>query len=110
MALRSTQPLTEMSTMYLPGGKMRSERKADNLAAICEPIIYKMWESQRLTTLWAFTASYRGSLFSFTFALKRNGFIRYFCSMLHLSLLRRRFLLPWKHTTFRQHVALGISL
>jgi hypothetical protein len=52
MALGSTQPLTEMSTMYLPGGgKGRPARKADNLTAICEPIVLKMWEPQPLTTL-----------------------------------------------------------
>jgi hypothetical protein len=38
MALGSTQPLTEMSTMNLLGGKGRPERKAD-LTAICEPIV-----------------------------------------------------------------------
>jgi hypothetical protein len=37
MALRSTQPLTKMSTRKLPGGKKRPERRADNLAAIYEP-------------------------------------------------------------------------
>jgi hypothetical protein len=39
MALGSTQPLTEMSTRNLPGGKGRSARKADNLTVICEPIV-----------------------------------------------------------------------
>jgi hypothetical protein len=39
IALRSTQPLTEMSTKNLPGGKGRPARKADKLTAICEPII-----------------------------------------------------------------------
>jgi hypothetical protein len=39
MALRSTQPLTEMSTRNLPGGKGRPARKADNLTAPCEPIV-----------------------------------------------------------------------
>jgi hypothetical protein len=48
MALGSTQPLTEMSTRNLPGGKERQARKADNLTAICEPIVYKMWGPQRL--------------------------------------------------------------
>jgi hypothetical protein len=56
MALGSTQPLTEMSTRNLPGGKGRPAREADNLTAICEPILYKMWEPRRLTTLWAFMA------------------------------------------------------
>jgi hypothetical protein len=37
MALRSTQPLTKMSTKNLPGGKKRPARRADNMAAICEP-------------------------------------------------------------------------
>jgi hypothetical protein len=38
MALGSTQPLIEMSTMNLPGGKGRPARKAD-LTAICEPTV-----------------------------------------------------------------------
>jgi hypothetical protein len=64
MALGSTQPLTEMSTRNLPGGKGRAARGTDNLTAICEPIVYKMWEPRRLITLWASTACYRDS---FTF-------------------------------------------
>jgi hypothetical protein len=39
MALGSTQPLTEMSTRNLPGGKKRPAHEADNLTAICEPIV-----------------------------------------------------------------------
>jgi hypothetical protein len=39
MALRSTQPLTEMSTKNLPGDKGRPARKADSYTAICEPIV-----------------------------------------------------------------------
>jgi hypothetical protein len=34
MNLGSTQPLTEMSTRKIPGGKGRPARKADNLTAI----------------------------------------------------------------------------
>jgi hypothetical protein len=37
MVLGSTQPLTEMSTWNLPGGKKRPGRRADNHAAIYEP-------------------------------------------------------------------------
>jgi hypothetical protein len=44
MALGSTKPLAKMSTMNLPGGKGRPARKADNLTAICEPIVYEIWE------------------------------------------------------------------
>jgi hypothetical protein len=61
MALGSTQPLTEMSTRALPKVKGRPVRKADNFTAIFEPIFWKMWKTQRLTTLWAFTACYRDS-------------------------------------------------
>jgi hypothetical protein len=39
VALGSTQPVTEMSTSNLPGGKGRPARKADNLTVICEPIV-----------------------------------------------------------------------
>jgi hypothetical protein len=39
MALESTQPLTEMSTRNIPGGKEGPARKADNLTVICEPIV-----------------------------------------------------------------------
>jgi hypothetical protein len=39
MALESTQPPTEMSTMNLPGGKGRPAHKAEYLTAICEPIL-----------------------------------------------------------------------
>jgi hypothetical protein len=40
MTLGSTQPLTEMSTRNVPVSKERPARKADNLTAICELIVY----------------------------------------------------------------------
>jgi hypothetical protein len=54
--LGSTQPLTEVSTRNLHGVKGRPARKAHNLTAVCEPIVYKMWEPRRLTLQWASTA------------------------------------------------------
>jgi hypothetical protein len=39
MGLGSTQPLTEMSTKNLLGGKKRPGRRADNISAIYEPNI-----------------------------------------------------------------------
>jgi hypothetical protein len=39
MALGSPQLPTEMSTNNIPGGKGWLVRKADNLTAICEPIV-----------------------------------------------------------------------
>jgi hypothetical protein len=71
MALGSTQPLTEMSTRDIPAGKGRRARGADNLTAICKPIVKKMWEPRRLTTLWAFTACYRDN---FTFSFNEHSF------------------------------------
>jgi hypothetical protein len=62
MALGSTPPLTDMSTTNLPGGNGWPARKADNLAATCEPIVYKMRQPRRLTTLCASTACYRIAL------------------------------------------------
>jgi hypothetical protein len=70
MALGSTQPLTEMSTRNLRGGKGRAARRVDNFTAICEPTVKKMWEPQRLTTLWASTACYRDSFTSRAFYIK----------------------------------------
>jgi hypothetical protein len=59
MALGSTQPLTEMSTRNLPGGKGAPALKADNLTAMCKTIAWKLWKLRRLTTLCASTACYR---------------------------------------------------
>jgi hypothetical protein len=39
MVLGQAQPQTEMSTRNLLGGKKRPARKADNVTAICEPIV-----------------------------------------------------------------------
>jgi hypothetical protein len=64
MALWSTQPLTEVSTMNLPWGKGRPARKTYKLNAVSEPIVQR--NVGRLTTLWAFTDCYR---VSFTFIL-----------------------------------------
>jgi hypothetical protein len=60
-ALGLNQPLTEMNTRTPPGGKGLPAHKADNVTAICEPTVYKMWEPRRLTTLWASMACYRDS-------------------------------------------------
>jgi hypothetical protein len=69
MTLGSIQPITEISTKDLPRGKERPVRKADNLTAICEAIVYKMWKPWRLTILWASKASYRDG---FTFFVVWN--------------------------------------
>jgi hypothetical protein len=39
MALGSTQPLTEMITRNISGGKEQPAHEADNLSVICEPIV-----------------------------------------------------------------------
>jgi hypothetical protein len=45
MVQGSTQSLTEMSTRNRPGGKGQPARRADNLTAICEPIVYTKCQS-----------------------------------------------------------------
>jgi hypothetical protein len=52
-----------MSTKNLPVSKGRPACKVDNLTAISEPIVYKMWEPRRLTALWASTACCRDSFY-----------------------------------------------
>jgi hypothetical protein len=42
MTLRLTQPLTEISTINLPGGKVQPVRKVNNLTANCEKTVYKI--------------------------------------------------------------------
>jgi hypothetical protein len=46
MALELTQPLTEMSTRNLPGGKKRPARRAENLA----PSMSRMYENVGAST------------------------------------------------------------
>jgi hypothetical protein len=57
MALGSTQPLTEMSTRNLPGGKGRRD------------CLEEIWEPRRLTNLWVSTACYMDN-FTFFFSSK----------------------------------------
>jgi hypothetical protein len=59
MAQGSTQPVTEMSTRNLPGGKGWPALKADNLSTT--------WEPCRLTTAWACMIYYRDSFTFFFF-------------------------------------------
>jgi hypothetical protein len=61
VALRLTQPLTEMNTRELPWGEGRPARESDSLTAIMSRLSRRMWESRRLTTLWARTTCYRDS-------------------------------------------------
>jgi hypothetical protein len=55
-----------MSTRNPPDGKRWGAYKADNLTAICEQIVWKMWEPRHLTTIWANMACYRITLPFFT--------------------------------------------
>jgi hypothetical protein len=50
-----------MGTRNLPESKGQLECEANNLTAICEPIVWKMWEPRRLTTLWVSMAFYKDS-------------------------------------------------
>jgi hypothetical protein len=50
-----------MSTRNFPVVKKRPVHRADNLAAIYEPNVWKLWEPQLLTTLRASTGLYSDS-------------------------------------------------
>jgi hypothetical protein len=67
LALRSTQPLTLTSTKDFPNCRERPARKRENITAICEPIVWIMWEPQHLITYGAFTAWWRDSFTGFFF-------------------------------------------
>jgi hypothetical protein len=81
MVLRFTQPLTGMSTKDLAAGRAWLMRKADNLTAICEPTVYKMWEPQHLLTIWASTACYRDSFTYFYIVRVHTNYIYVACSI-----------------------------
>jgi hypothetical protein len=53
------QPRFQSASKNIPESKGRSAHKADNLLAICELTVRKIWEPRLLTTLWASTAVYR---------------------------------------------------
>jgi hypothetical protein len=60
-----TQPVTEMSIrnrkIVFLWSRARPVPKAESLTAICEPIVYTMWDLQHLTTVEASTACYGDS-------------------------------------------------
>jgi hypothetical protein len=66
MRKKTQSKLVPRIFMGVKGG--RPVRRADNLTAICEPIVYKMWAPRRLTPLCASTAGYRDS-FTQTFTI-----------------------------------------
>jgi hypothetical protein len=59
-----------MSTGNLSVGNGQPARKANNLTAICEPIVQKMWEPRRLTTLGAYAACYGDSFIFFKLTVR----------------------------------------
>jgi hypothetical protein len=61
MTSSGLEPATFRLVAFFLGSKARPARKADNLNAICEPLVKKLWDPQRLTALWAFTAWYSDS-------------------------------------------------
>jgi hypothetical protein len=73
-------------------GKGRQAREADNLIAICEPIVQKMWEPRRLSTLWAFMACYRDS---FTFLHE------HLCSIISYIIILTAEVLAWANLSCR---------
>jgi hypothetical protein len=109
-ALGSTWTLTERSIRNLPGNKGRPVCKDDNLTAIYELIIKKMWGPRRLTTLCASTVCYR---YSFTYnnyqhslGGKKKDIDRKNC-LIYVQLQRSTFTL--KNTVIRNSAILQVS-
>jgi hypothetical protein len=71
MALRWTQPPTEMSTRNLPGGKGRRAHEADNLTVNWQECLENVGTLTFAIT-WATTASYRDKKNSMVLARKRT--------------------------------------
>jgi hypothetical protein len=52
MALGSTQPVTEISTMNVSEDEGRLAHDTDSLTVICKSSVKKIWEPGRLISLW----------------------------------------------------------
>jgi hypothetical protein len=52
--------------------RRKFRHKADKPTAIYDLTVYKMWEPQHLTTLWASTGSYKDTFTYFTITCERD--------------------------------------
>jgi hypothetical protein len=102
MALGSTQPLREMSIRNIPG-KGRPARKADNLAAICEPAVYKMWSfdvSEPYGSPWPVTGIVLPLPFNLNICLANILFCSGFCTKIWYASSSLRFILHTLRISF----------
>jgi hypothetical protein len=98
-----------MSTRNLLGGKGLPARRAD-ITAINEPIVYKMQDPRRLSSLWVSTACYRDSFTLFYLLLYLNkdsipfvAFTRYKVSQICMAMEERRIVQRIPLVEFKKH-------
>jgi hypothetical protein len=103
VVLGSTQPLTEVSTRNLLGGKGLSVRGAEDLTAICVQIVYIMRKPQHFTTLWALTACYKDSFTFYSFAEPSRFHTNHFHVMMARTVVSRK---PASIVLFHKNLAL----
>jgi hypothetical protein len=102
MALGSTQPLREMSTRNLSGGKKRPAYRTDKLAAIYEPNVWKCGSLNLFATLRASTAC-TGITLPLLFTVRTSALPTFLSTYLvtywfgYCWVLRRPYMFTWYH-------------
>jgi hypothetical protein len=103
VALKSTQPLTDMCTGNIPGAIGRLASKTGNHTAICEPTVWILQDSQHVTTLRASTTCDSDSFHFFIFCVILAALLGF--ALIQTLRIKRSFINIFCGTTSKQHRA-----